>query len=457
MRELSRINLSLPVKEIGISELEQQLSDDFAKISTTYNLTNGEVLTFIQKPQEPEPSPYANIYANSIQVQPRKQASQPLFSSLIGKSELDTNPTIVGNEFGLSKVIPYSRGIARNDLTLDHLSPSVNKFPTPSDQNSSEILHDFFHPIWYTIPVPTWLNYNATVLKPPTSLSQDKIVAQAPTQTSSSSNTSSQLQKPTLSILQQRHNGNDPTSSVATLVQAPGDSFRSFAPVVDLSDSLVTSEFKANIWLNHVGFQEIEDIKSTFLNRQSVPESEVNGDLKKEVGEDEEDEEVKIIQPVEEVQLDYETRDINIADLVSWDPEKIATFKAIKEDKKSILESPRTLQRLISTNILKLNRLRQERFAGSEVKNIKSPTSEEIGLYNRTSKLITIAIQLYKVGPSDFSIEFSKKLPVLVKEYTGVLPGLAPNKLAAMAAHPATAKTGRLPSIRGPYKKKNRL
>ncbi|ODV79639.1 uncharacterized protein CANTADRAFT_25562 [Suhomyces tanzawaensis NRRL Y-17324] len=455
LREVSRIHLSIFNEHVESTELESHLKQDYTKISNTYSLTNGEVITYVSKPEEPEPTstPYSNIYANPVHVQPPKQNSIPLFSSLLGKSEVDTNPTYVPDPYSISKVVPNRISLSRACLTFDSLSPALPKFLAGSENSQTEILHDFFHPLWYTIPVPTWLDYKADLIKPPTALPIQNVAVSAPT--SSAINEKGTSIKPTLAVLQQRGSGSDPASTVATLIQGPGDSFRSFAPNVDLKDAIVTEELKGKIWLHHLGFAEIDQFRAKYEKKVDVAsgvsksEEEESKLVQKPI---DKKEEVKDEDPMEVT--DEVTDEINVKNLVQWDPEQIEVLKFLRREKASITESPKALQRLISTLTLKLNKLRQERFLHADAKSQSLPSSEEITTYRKIEKLVTIAIKLYNVSPGDFPYQFSKKLPVLTTEYTGVLPGISQSKIQPMM--PSNVNR-RLPSIRGPYKKKNRF
>ncbi|KAK6454705.1 uncharacterized protein RJT20DRAFT_130906 [Scheffersomyces xylosifermentans] len=465
LRELGRIHILLDSEktndDIEPTELESQLKEDFNKVVTTYNLSNGEVVTYLSKTSEPEPStasPYATVY-NQTQPQPVKQTTQPLFSSLIPKSDVDTTPTVVDEPFSVSKVVPLIKNQSRAISTIDTLSPANTKIPSPLDQQSSEILHDFFHPIWYTLPVPTWLIYKSNNLKPANLLPQ-QLQIDAPTEAQSALATES-TNKSKLTILQQRGTDSESLSAVPTLVRAPGDSFRSFAPRVDSRDAIISDEFKGKVWLNHIGFEQIQYLRAAYLKSiEPVIEASVSPTVA--ITEEDKKDEVKTsTEETKEITKNGEPleKDINIAHLVNWDPEKIEHFKAIKQERAEIT-SPRSLQRLISTNILKLNKLRQERYLRSDIRNTLPASVDEVRTYNKIVKLISLAIQLYKINPGDFSIEFSKKLPVLTSEYNGVMPGVPPSRLGAggvQQSSNSTNKSGRLPSIRGPYKKKNRF
>lgn len=437
LRESSRLSLALfhTKKDdaddvLERSELETQLSEDFNKISVSYNLTNGEVVTFTYKSEEPSssipsiPNAYHSPYPQP--QQPPHQIKQPLFSSLTGKSNLDARSTIVPDPYLLSKVIPLNRNATRNNSTLESLSPSISKIPPPTTQ-PTEILSNFFHPNWYTIHVPTWLTYKSKTFKPQVASSLLK------------SQREDELR----------------------LVSRNDGSVMSFAPTVDLKVSVVSTELKGNIWLNHLGFQEIHDIKKKYLEN-------INSDTSMDVdvvpnGEDKDNED-DIKPSISENNGDIEMKDsidkdtdllkrkeINVADLVQWDPSKIEELESIKEDKDTIIKSPRDLQKLITTNILKLNKLRQERYLRSNPTNLLAPSKNEIKLYNKVSKLITLSIELNNVNTGSLALNFSKRLPVLMSEYAGTLPGLPLSKSVG-----ATGKSTRLPSIRGPYKKKNR-
>lgn len=438
LRESSRLNLAVfhAKKEnedvLGPSELETQLTEDFNKISVSYNLTNGEVVTFIYKSEEPSSSmpPLPNAYHSPYPQppQPPQKIKQPLFSSLTGKSNLDPRSTIVPDPFLLSKVIPLNRNATRNNSTLESLSPAISKIPPPTTQ-PTEILSNFFHPNWYTIHVPTWLTYKSKTLKPQVASSLLK------------------------------HQREDELRLVTR-----NDGFvMSFAPTIDLKVSVVSNELKGNIWLNHLGFQQIHDIKKKYLeniNSDTGMDVDVVPDLDEEDKEDIED--IKTTPSEDKGDIDMknsddigtdsvERKEINVADLVQWDPIKIEELEAMKEEEEIITKSPRDLQNLVSTNLLKLNKLRQERYLRSNPTNLLAPSRNEIKLYNKVSKLITLSIELNNVNTGSLALKFSKRLPVLMSEYAGTLPGLPPSKSVG-----TTGKSTRLPSIRGPYKKKNR-
>lgn len=414
LRETGRMHLVLEQESNKEqSSLESQLKEDFNTISYDYNLSNGEVISHIS--QYSEANPYAHSYPNLYpnQAPPQTQISkQPLFTSLVNKSSLDTRQTFIADPYQLSKVVPLNKDI-RTNSTLEGLLPSVSKIPAPTSQ-PTQILKDYFHPNWYTIYVPSWLDYRSKIYKPPV--------------------TSSLLKNLNLDIFM--------SSRSSAFVDT-------FAPNIDSRKAIVSEQLKSNIWLNHLGFKEIENIKQKYFNKTPVlPEDNTkevfvtNTEVKQEAPKSE----------VKEIIVDESSapREINIDRLVQWDPEKIAILESMKDDKEKLTKSPKDLQRLISFNLLKLNKLRQERYLSSNPQSILSPGKNETRLYNKIVKLIILSMEMNEVSTDKLSIEFSKKIPVLMSEYNGTLPGLAPNKSV-----PGTKST-RLPSIRGPYKKKNR-
>lgn len=430
LRELSRLGLSLHRDaHTNPSELDERLKEDFSRISNSYTLTNGEVVTYISTTEEPEvaaPEGNIHLYPHQSQLQqPRRAAVQPLFSSIIKKSELDTTTSaILDNKFQVSKVIPLATAaIARSDNSLGALSPEIAKFPSPLDPQQSAILHDFFHPIWYTIPIPTWLTYKTTV-----SRSESKL-----------GGTEKEESRPQLRVLQHLQAGD------LRSVSASGNSFRSFAPNVDLSDYIVTSGLKSNIWLHHVGLSEIAEIKNKFLGKAPASEQKVEEKNEKEK------EDVEVAPVLREVAKNG-SNEVDITSLIAWDPEKIAILSLLKKSKAQ-LKSAASLQKLISTNLIKLNKLRHERLLLSQT---TLPLAAESELYNKLLQFIKLAILKYGVSPKQFHFTLDDRIPVLVSEYSGVLPGL-PGKTMPIVNHSQQRLPNRLPSIRGPYKKKQRF
>lgn len=459
MREVSRLGVALFKKEKDVvTELDALLAEEFKMISESYLQSNGEVISFIHNTEEADPRRPHSFYSNvphsfsPYNNMPRTNTAQPLFLSLVGKSELDSKPTIVEGDFSVSKVIPVDpNSLARSTNTLESLSPEVPKFSGPVDPQSSAILHDFFHPIWYTIPIPTWLTYRTVITKP------EEIEEEI----------SSDPSKPKLAVLQ-HFEGLEKEGVVSN-----ADFYRSFAPSSDLSDYVISRTQKNSIWFHHIGLEEIESIKKNYLNRQAGIQEETVADAGKPQttnGEAEEDEDMNVDVDNDDEDEDEElvdisqgasNTDVDLKNLIEWDPIKISTYKSIKKDSQNI-DSAEKLQRQISQTLIKLNKLRHERLlnvrnqiAGTE------PSIEEVRLYTKALTLIKIAMYRYKIQPLQFAFSVDDKLPVLVPEYTGSLPGLPGKVMNSVAngqtAYPQVRPSTRLPSIRGPYKKKNRF
>lgn len=454
LRELVRINLKFQ-EESKLDrplELEAQLLNDYNKISQTYQLDNGEAITFIYKPSESNPLPTQNIYANHAHIPPPTRLVQPLFSSLLGRSNLDIKPTPVAEDFSVAKVVPFNKNIARNDSTLDNVSPSVTKFPGPNDSSSLEILQDFFHPIWFTIPVPTWIRY-----KLPRHQDAAEVGTGQDTQLRADRSDASEVKSASAEKI---------GPSTAKKLPRKSDSvFTSFAPKTDLRRSIISSLTKARIWFDHVGVNDVAKIKDLFLVKKNgtYPNAESNGaeisgaeapsDLVSDVTPS--DSAVKTENNVKAERTG--SRKINIANLATWDPEDEKVFASIVEDQDALQKSAKSLQGVISNTLLRLNKERQYRFRAADPKALQEPSDKEKRLYHKARRLVTMLMEVYKVSPSDLDARPDPVIPVLTTEYAGVLPGIPANKLgSAIVAATPTNKSLRLPSIRGPYKKRNR-
>ena len=448
LREVGTLVQSTSIKSNDIdNELESQIEDDFNKILTTYTLTNGEIITYISKTEEEDYQSRSSIY-NPHHPPPVKQKIKPLFSSVISKSSLDTTPTLVPEPFSVTKVVPTIKDSSSNNL-LENTSPSSATIPPPLE-GPANILHDFFHPTWYTVAMPNWLTYKALTLRPSPSLPQ---YADLPIASN---------EPPTLNLLR----SHDIDKGGASSSWGQGHNYQSFAPSKDNKGAVVSDRLKANIWLQHIGFAEIEKLKKSFLR---------DGD---EMDEDTEVEELEVTQPEgsrevengreEELKLeettneeDVEIKDENesekdspvlsLTNLLKWDPLEMKSLKFLKTHRQELLQ-PSKLQRLISSSLLKLNKLRQERYFKSDAGNILPPNDEEKQLYRCVQQLILLAMKLYNVGPNGLGFKVSNKIPTLTSEYNGTLPGMPASRSLAGLGPPLTAnhltRPGRLPSLR---------
>lgn len=439
MRELSKIKED-PMflsSETGQeeSEIAKSLSDEFNKISHSYSSTNNEAILYISQGEETSDlsNPMSTLYPNyQHSIQPPRRLKQPLFSSLLGKSSVDPRSTLVPDPFKLTKIVPSHKNFLSNNNTLETLSPATSKIPSPTNQ-PTEILSNFFHPNWYTIQIPSWLTYKSRIMKPQIS-----------------------------SSLLKSHNENE-----LRQVNRNDPNFSSFAPSLDLKVGAVSKELEGNVWLNHLGFKKLKSIKKD-MNELNGDQGSSDDQLDDNVSADTQSDVAQSDQATEKKDEDNHHSDIqektnsenvksecsgeiNIANVLKWDPAEIEDFKVIKNEHPDILKSSKLLQNVISKDLLKLNQLRQERYMRSNPNNIIAPSSSETRLYKKITKLLTLLLDSRNIGIGNLSLQLSKRVPILLNEYHGTLPGMQASKVTTTGS-----KTTRLPSIRGPYKKKNR-
>lgn len=422
LRESSRLSIQLESikkdsqdNDYEYSELESQLFEDYNKTSKDYTYSNGEIVTFLLQTEVPPPPSMSSIYGQQTQS-PQKKI-QPLFTSLTGKSPLDSRETVVRDPYQISSVVPTMLSTVRQTSNLESVSPAFSRIPPPTSQ-PTVILKNYFHPNWYTINVPTWLSYRNKVKKPP-------IVS-----TLLKSELNQQLR----------------------FVSKSDESLRSFAPSVDLRKGTVDSTLKGSVWLQHLGYAELKKIKDDYL-KSKTPEVKAEEVKTKTVTDIvDEDSQIREEEPAVKELVDeeenYKEEKINVASLLNWDPQQIELFESIQEDKKVLTSSSGNIQKLISRSIIRLNRMRQERFATSNAQTIVPPSKQEISLYQKITKLLALLTESVPVGKINGGV--SKRIPVLKTEYNGVLPGPPPT-LAAVPAKPT-----RYGTTRGPYKKKNK-
>ncbi|KAI5957503.1 hypothetical protein KGF57_003197 [Candida theae] len=424
------------------NELETQLEDEFNKILDTYTLANGEVITYISKSREEDYQSRSSIY-NPHHPPPIKQKIQPLFSSIIQKSSLDSTPTLVDEPFTVTKVVPMVKDSNSNNL-LENISPSSATIPLPL-QGPTNILHDFFHPTWYTVAMPDWLTYKALSLRSTVELPQ---YADLPYTSN---------EPPMLNILRNHNN----EKGGANNTWGSGHNYQSFAPNKDGKGAVVSERLKGNIWLQHIGVAEIEKLKHSFVHADDAMDEDTEvEDVERTQGEiatpsgtrDDNDVEVEDAEdPTTEIKKDdgdlKEQHEISLTNLIKWDPQEIKSLEFLKDHQQDLLQ-PSKLQRLISDSLLEINKLRQERYA----KDLSCPSDEENQLHKRVHHLLSITMKLYNVGPGSLGYKVSKKIPTLVSEYNGTLPGMpASRSLIGSGSHLGTShitKPGRLPNLR---------
>lgn len=390
------------------------LREDFQKISSSYSVTNGEVITQIHKYQEPVAPVFQSMYGN--QTPPAaKTVLQPLFSGLVGKSALDIRSTVVPDPYQLAKVIGTPNVLAGDSGTIRAFGGFSSRIPPPT-QPPTQVLDSFFHPNWYTIEAPKWLIYKQKTLRPPVDLTLVK------------NSNSSELR-----------------------VCEKQSQCVSFGPQTDLRSCVLSEELKSSVWLNHLGLKKIGDIRRDYLAAKSGNIDDLEVDTPEPTNTHVEMMEKSAEPPAENsdeiiIKAGGKVGKISLENVVRYNPEAVNMLQLLKSDKKDV-KTPRELQHIISVSLLKLNRMRQERYLRS---GTSEPTLSEVALYRKILKLTTLLVSSEAAKPTTLSVPVAQRLPVLVNDYHGVLP-------APMTGKAAPVKSGRLPGIRGPYKKRNRF
>lgn len=411
LREVESLGLRLFEKEDAPADTLNLLRDDFHRISRNYSAPNGEVVMFMNKVEEPVAPVYHSLY--SAQPTATKTTIQPLFSGLIGKSSLDARNTMVPDPYQLLKVLGTPKVLTNNSGTIKTFGNPASRIPGPA-LAPSQVLDSFFHPNWYTIEAPKWLIYKQKTLKPPVE-----------------------------STLVKNANSNELRTS-----EKRSQTVRSFGPNTDLRNTVLSHELKNSVWLNHIGFKELGEIRRKHLGSKRPPIDET---VASTIALSEITPEAVAEKEAPAVEVAARSNQIKLENLVRFSPESVEMLEELKQDKDEIVKSPRDLQRIISASLLKLNKLRQERYLHSTASNALPGSSAEAAVYKKIVKLLTILVKSKSSSGCELALRLSKKLPVLLNDYPGVLPGPVPSK-----ALPAS-KTGRLTGIRGPYKKKNRF
>lgn len=397
--ETKSLHLSLIERELPDTQLDI-LRDDFVKISSEFLTRDSEALSFINTYEEQVAPAIHTIYGQ--QAPPTtKSVSQPLFSSITGKSSLDWRETVVPDPYNLLKVTSYPKAVLTNTSTLKGFGNISSRIPAPS-QASSQVLENFFHPNWYTIEAPKWISYEKEILRAPVESTLIK-------------------------------NGN------ATEYRATGKATQmlSFAPATDSRSAVLGEELRNAVWVNHVGLLRISKISPTNGS------SELHAAAKDESA-------PKIATPVTEDTDDLDTVNpsgkVLLENLVKFDPEAATSIGQMKREIKQVLKSPAVLQKHILALTIKLNMARQERLLSSGSK----PSSNELILYKKIKTYMRLLLSS-QAGAVELDIPHSHKLPILTTDYHGTLPGPVPSKGGGFG------RPGRISGMRGPYKKKSRF
>lgn len=416
LREITKLDLTItdePKVKLEDSEIAIQIAEGFEKISSSYSVTNGEVLVYINEIEEPV-SQNTHLSYSASQSPEVKIIKQPLFTHLVGKSGVDSRPTVIPDPYQLSKVIPLNKNVTDNYQTLKSFS-APSQIPPPNTQ-PSHITDQIFHPSWYNFVSSKWLLYRQKVLTPAVESS----------------------------LIKSSKHGIQTTSETSGVLSsiAPSSDSRSRVHCVDLLNS---------VWLNHLGFEKLATIKKHYIegvhNEREAPKEKEDGkteEKKENHHNDKAEDKADEVESDDDIDMDdvsdSKNKKINLLNVIKFDPEKVKQLEEMKKNEDQISKSPREIQRLISTNLLKLNKLRQQRILSAESSKLSEPSKEEVRLYKRTEKLTTLLFELKNSASKPVKYQLSKKIPVLMNDYNGTLPGGLPaSKLAP--------KANRLPTL----------
>lgn len=438
IRELTRLKIVLEdnSSETKGSELESIVLKEFEHALSDYKVRNNETLSYLYMVNNNDNGP-ANINLNLNVSSSQKIVFLPFFSSLINRSVLDTSVENFTMPFSIAKVVPTNKNSNMSESTLKNISPANQKIPTPFDQPSSSFLQNFFHPLWNNLLLPNWLNYvyDESNFFQSTSKSQNK------------------------NKVTQEDNVNF---------------YNSFAFNSDLNGSFLSECLKNRIWFHQSGNSMIfnlDDSKKNICKTAKIVDpkdlhsNEISDDEKKNTNLDfnMNDNDLtnniyvnKIEDYLEsnQVLIGDSDNEINILNLLKWDPNIMSEFELFKQESQLLISSPCQFQKNITNNVLELNNLRQKRYLYSDLRNVQFPSAEEIRMYNRISISISFLINNFNINPNKL-LNHSDMVPVLRSEYNGNSPSITMNKKVMNPS--TTVKYGRLPSIRGHYKKRKLL
>lgn len=408
LNEVDRLGLTLFQEKEREDEEDMldTLREDFERISKNRLHLNQEVVTYFHKHEEPVMQTYNGLHDQS--PPPPKVITQPLFSGLVGRSVLDTRNTTVPDPYLVAKVLASAP--AADSGVMKSFNYAASRMPPPG--TNTQVLDNFFHPNWYTVESPTWLTYKRKTLTPPM--------------------TSTLISNP---------------DTIELRTVQKNSTGLSFAPTNDLGHAVVSLALKLSVWFNDIGYGllkagEKTDVKSgaeAETNVTAKPDAQNENQPSKPTSDDED--EPKLPTP--------KSDQIKVLNLVNYSPEAVNLLEELKQEKE-LITSVQSLQRVISTNLMKLQKLRQKRYLQSTDPSV--PSALEVAHYKKITKLLTYLVDLKAAEGKQINLPISKKLPVLLNDYPGVLPGSVSAKAVL------GGKTGRLASIRNAtYKKKGRF
>lgn len=244
--------------------------------------------------------------------------------------------------------------LSAQSIPLGAISPQVTRLPQMPQQQSTEILSRFLHPNWYSLPTAKWL---------------------------------------ALSDLQ------------------------TFAPVVDEQTIVVSSQDKGKLWLEHIGYKQLQRWNQEPYNAAQALNGEDDDDMKEDVDEDEKEpngdtavvkEDVNMTQDIE-VPGPVELTNEDLFNIYEWNPSNTLdddVIEAFNEGQE---------QELLSMKLAELQSLRKERFE----KALPLPTQKETDLHHKCFRLLNEIMIRGDIMPD---VRPSMLLPTEQFIYNGTLP-----------------------------------
>ncbi|KAH3688516.1 hypothetical protein WICPIJ_000506 [Wickerhamomyces pijperi] len=295
----------------------------------------------------------------------------PLFTSLTQRSSLDERNITLAPELHLTTVLPHTVApTATISQNLDSVCPLPARILSQQQQQQqmsiqptfpntgslqpypmSDILDRFLHPNWYSLPASKWL-------------------------------ANSDLQ--------------------------------SFAPCVDDQIAVVTSEDKARLWFETVGYGKLfsisKELETNIDDNDLVADDGDAGDSAMDV-----DEQQLVLDDIQfsEEESKPTKGSINLANLFEWDPANTLTLAELEIFEKG--EEEEYINSLIS-KLAYLKSMRKPKVPATE---------EEVQIYHKINFLLKEIILNSNEVPT---LQVSKNLPILQTNYNGVLP--APNHVS---------------------------
>lgn len=231
---------------------------------------------------------------------------------------------------------------------LGQLSPQMARLQQQQEQPSTQILNRFLHPNWYSLPTSKWLE-------------------------------SSDLQ--------------------------------SFGPIVDEQGIVVSSQDKGRLWLEHIGYKQLQKWKQVPFDAAQALNGENDEDMREDVDDEEEDDEEEeeevSVMDVDEEPVSLQTEDY--FNIYEW-----SAYNCIEDEEIKAFEDG-SEQHYLSQQLQKLQSLRTKRFARGSTQ----PSDEESSLHFQCFRLLKDIMITGDVVPD---VKHSVLLPTEQFIYTGSLP-----------------------------------